>query len=196
MTAFARLLSERSQRADARPTLALAYDRRKSSNRGSQARTRVGLSICDGHFLAVPHQAASLLAEGLVKPGSFVTPYPILQFFTEYDAPSRRLSGMLGCESGTHSTCQVSVEGCVTINNLLPQRFDTDRQRSMAEWIVSEEGGYFEEAKAKIARTIAAQRLGRPEEFGAACAFLCSVQASYISGQNLQLDGGSYLGLV
>jgi 3-oxoacyl-[acyl-carrier protein] reductase len=36
----------------------------------------------------------------------------------------------------------------------------------------------------------------RPEEFGAACAFLCSVQASYISGQNLQLDGGSYPGLV
>jgi len=84
----------------------------------------------------------------------------------------------------------------VTINNLLPERFDTDRQRFMAERIVSEEGGTFEEAKAKIAHTIAARRLGRPEEFGAACAFLCSVQASYISGQNLQLDGGSYPGLV
>ena len=58
----------------------------------------------------------------------------------------------------------------VTINNLLPERFDTDRQRFMAERIVSEEGGTFEEAKAKIAHTIAAQRLGRPEEFGAACA--------------------------
>jgi hypothetical protein len=100
MTAFARLLSERSQRADARPTLALADDRRKSSNRGSQARTRVGLRICDGHFLAVPHQADSLLAEDLVEPGSFVTPYPILHFFTEYDAPSRRSSGMLVVCSG------------------------------------------------------------------------------------------------
>jgi 3-oxoacyl-[acyl-carrier protein] reductase len=66
----------------------------------------------------------------------------------------------------------------------------------VAERIVSEERGTFEEAKAKIAHTIAAQRLGRPEEFGAACAFLCSVQASYISGGHLQLDGGSYPGLV
>jgi 3-oxoacyl-[acyl-carrier protein] reductase len=44
--------------------------------------------------------------------------------------------------------------------------------------------------------SIAAGRLGRPEEFGDACAFLCSAQAGYISGQNLQLDGGSYAGLV
>jgi hypothetical protein len=154
MTAFARLLSESCQRGDARPTLALVYDRGKSSNRGSQARTRVGLRICDGHFLAVvPHQTASLLAEDLVEPGSFVTAYPILHFFTEYDAPIRRPSGMLvvcsgpaafepapmmkssvppnapvtllravlrGCpvilgdrhKSGTHSPCEVGVEGC------------------------------------------------------------------------------------
>ncbi len=44
--------------------------------------------------------------------------------------------------------------------------------------------------------TIAARRLGRPDEFGDACAFLCSAQAGFISGQNLQLDGGSYAGLV
>ena len=45
-------------------------------------------------------------------------------------------------------------------------------------------------------KTIAARRLGRPEEFGDACAFLCSAQAGYISGQNLQLDGGSYPGVI
>jgi 3-oxoacyl-[acyl-carrier protein] reductase len=44
--------------------------------------------------------------------------------------------------------------------------------------------------------TIAAGRLGRPDEFGDACAFLCSEQAGFISGQNLQLDGGSYVGLI
>ena len=44
--------------------------------------------------------------------------------------------------------------------------------------------------------TIAAGRLGQPAEFGDACAFLCSAQAGYISGQNLQLDGGSYAGLL
>ena len=53
-----------------------------------------------------------------------------------------------------------------------------------------------DEALRRIASTIAARRLGRPEEFGDACAFLCSAQAGYISGQNLQLDGGSYPGLV
>jgi len=43
---------------------------------------------------------------------------------------------------------------------------------------------------------IAANRLGTPEEFAAACAYLCSVQAGFVSGQNLQVDGGSYAGVV
>ena len=57
-------------------------------------------------------------------------------------------------------------------------------------------GVTIEEAYTEMKKSIAAQRLGRPEEFGDACAFLCSAQAGYISGQNLQLDGGSYAGLV
>jgi len=53
-----------------------------------------------------------------------------------------------------------------------------------------------DEARAEMAETIAAKRLGDPAEFGDACAFLCSAQAGFISGQNLQLDGGSYAGLI
>jgi 3-oxoacyl-[acyl-carrier protein] reductase len=53
-----------------------------------------------------------------------------------------------------------------------------------------------EEAMQQIADTIAAGRLGEPAEFGDACAFLCSRQAGYLSGQNIQLDGGSYPGLI
>ncbi len=83
----------------------------------------------------------------------------------------------------------------VTINNLLPERIDTGRQRQMAELAVAIKGVTIEEAYAEIAATIAAGRLGRPEEVGDACAFLCSAQAGYISGQNLHLDGGSYSGL-
>jgi 3-oxoacyl-[acyl-carrier protein] reductase len=83
----------------------------------------------------------------------------------------------------------------VTINNLLPERIDTGRQRQMAELAVAVKGIALEEAYAEIAATIAAGRLGRPEEVGDACAFLCSAQAGYISGQNLHLDGGSYAGL-
>jgi 3-oxoacyl-[acyl-carrier protein] reductase len=66
----------------------------------------------------------------------------------------------------------------------------------MAERMVKKDGITLEEAKGRIAATIAAKRLGDPKEFGDACAYLCSAQASYISGQNLQLDGGSYAGLV
>ncbi len=84
----------------------------------------------------------------------------------------------------------------VTINNLLPERIDTPRQEFMAQRMMVQHGIDRDEARRRIASTIAAKRLGRPDEFGDACAFLCSVQAGYISGQNLQLDGGSYEGLI
>jgi len=84
----------------------------------------------------------------------------------------------------------------VTVNNLLPERFDTDRQRGMAELRAKIGGVSLEQAYTEMKQSIAAGRLGRPEEFGAACAFLCSAQAGFISGQNLQLDGGSYAGLI
>jgi len=83
----------------------------------------------------------------------------------------------------------------VTINNLLPERFDTDRQRGMAELRVKTGGVSLEQAYAEMAASIAAGRLGVPAEFGAACAWLCSAHAGFVSGQNLQLDGGSYPGV-
>lgn len=88
------------------------------------------------------------------------------------------------------------VSANVTINNLLPERFDTGRQRQMAELHSRRGGVTIEQAYDKMRESIAAKRLGQPEELGDACAFLCSAQAGYISGQNLQLDGGSYDGLL
>ena len=84
----------------------------------------------------------------------------------------------------------------VTINNLLPERIDTERQKQMANLHAQMAKITVEEAYAHMAKSIAAGRLGRPDEFGDACAFLCSAQAGYISGQNIQLDGGSYAGLM
>ena len=84
----------------------------------------------------------------------------------------------------------------VTINNLLPQHIDTGRQQEMAERIMRDRGITFDAARALQVKAVRARRLGRPEEFGDACAYLCSAQASFISGQNLQLDGGSYEGLL
>jgi 3-oxoacyl-[acyl-carrier protein] reductase len=84
----------------------------------------------------------------------------------------------------------------VTINNLLPERIDTDRQRFMAGLQAAGRGISIEQAYQEIAASIAANRLGTPEEFAAACAYLCSAQAGFVSGQNLQIDGGSYAGLI
>jgi len=84
----------------------------------------------------------------------------------------------------------------VTINNLLPERVESPRQEFMTQRLMATDGIDRDEARRRIASTIPARRLGRPEELGDACAFLCSAQAGYISGQNLQLDGGSYGGLV
>ncbi|WP_084099533.1 SDR family oxidoreductase [Demequina sp. NBRC 110051] len=84
----------------------------------------------------------------------------------------------------------------VTVNNLLPEKIDTPRIAFMAQRRARHDGITVDEAYERIAATVAAGRLGTPEEFGDACAYLCSAQAGYISGQNLRLDGGSYEGLI
>ena len=84
----------------------------------------------------------------------------------------------------------------VTINNMLPERIDTDRQKFMAERRVKAEGLTYEDARRKIADSVPAKRFGRTEEFGDTCAYLCSVQAGFMTGQNIHLDGGSYEGIV
>ena len=102
--------------------------------------------------------------------------------------------------SGLTAMCKgLSVEVApynVTINNMLPERFDTDRQKYMAQMAMQIKGITLEQARAEINESIAAKRMREPAEFGDACAFLCSAQAGFISGQNLQLDGGSYAGLI
>ncbi len=105
-----------------------------------------------------------------------------------------------GARTGLTAVCKALsrqvAHANVTLNNILPERIDTDRQRGMAELRAKVGGVSLEQAYDEMKASIAAQRLGRPEEVGDACAFLCSAQAGFISGQNLHLDGGSYAGLV
>jgi len=82
----------------------------------------------------------------------------------------------------------------VTINNMLPGRFWTDRLRSNTDFIAKEKGKTVEEVKRELEKAIPAGRFGTPEEFGELCAYLCSAQASYITGQNFLIDGGIYPG--
>ena len=82
----------------------------------------------------------------------------------------------------------------VTINFMLPGAFDTDRLRSNIEMNAKQKGVSYEVAREQRVASVPARRLGDPAEFGEACAFLCSAQAGYITGQNLLLDGGAFAG--
>lgn len=97
-------------------------------------------------------------------------------------------AGLTGYVAGTSR--QVAGKG-VTINNLLPGIHATDRAISLDTGVSQAQGISMEDAKAKRAATIPAGRYGTRQEFGAACAFLCSQHAGFIIGQNILLDGGA-----
>ena len=82
----------------------------------------------------------------------------------------------------------------ITINFLLPGTFDTERLRSNITSNAKNKGISFDEAKAERIASVPARRFGQPDELGTACAFLCSAQAGYITGQNLLIDGGAFPG--
>jgi 3-oxoacyl-[acyl-carrier protein] reductase len=84
----------------------------------------------------------------------------------------------------------------VTINFLLPGAFDTDRLASNIAITAKKRGISIEEAREERAAIVPAKRFGTADEFGAACAFLCSAQAGYITGQSLLIDGGVYPGVL
>jgi 3-oxoacyl-[acyl-carrier protein] reductase len=100
-------------------------------------------------------------------------------------------SGLTGFVAGL---ARKTVRHNVTINNLLPGAFATDRLKPFIEPIAQARGLSIEAAKAALEAESPAGRFGRPAELGAACAFLCSVHAGYITGQNWLLDGGEYPG--
>jgi len=80
----------------------------------------------------------------------------------------------------------------VTINFLLPGAFETDRLRAIFETAAKRDNTTPQAARAQRVASIPAKRVGQPEEFGAACAFLCSTHAGFITGHNLLIDGGAF----
>jgi 3-oxoacyl-[acyl-carrier protein] reductase len=100
-------------------------------------------------------------------------------------------SGLTGFVAGVAR--EVAPHG-VTINNLLPGSFDTDRLRGNLQILATKTGVSVEAAREARLRELPPGRFGHPDEFGAACAFLCSVQAGYVNAQNFLLDGGAYPG--
>jgi 3-oxoacyl-[acyl-carrier protein] reductase len=102
-------------------------------------------------------------------------------------------SGLTGFVAGIARNSNL-VANNVTINNLLPGTFDTDRIKTTLQGQATKTGQSLEEVRETRRKTIPAKRFGNPDEFGATCAFLCSQQASYITGQNILTDGGAYSG--
>ncbi|MBB3825034.1 SDR family oxidoreductase [Xanthomonas arboricola] len=100
-------------------------------------------------------------------------------------------AGLTGFVAGL---ARSTVADNVTINNLLPGQFATDRLQGNFATIAQQQGSTLEEVAERKRAGIPAARFGEPDEFGAACAFLCAAQAGYITGQNLLIDGGSYPG--
>jgi 3-oxoacyl-[acyl-carrier protein] reductase len=100
-------------------------------------------------------------------------------------------AGLTGFVAGI---ARQTVEHNVTINNILPGRFATDRLRAGLAFAAQKSGRPVAEVEAASRAQIPAKRFGTPEEFGELCAFVCSAQASYITGQNFLIDGGVYPG--
>ncbi|MBS0305853.1 MAG: SDR family oxidoreductase [Proteobacteria bacterium] len=102
-------------------------------------------------------------------------------------------SGLTGFVAGTARQARLAARG-VTINNLLPGSFDTERLRAGFASVAASSGRSPEAVAQARRQLVPAGRFGTPEEFGACCAWLCSVHAGYITGQNLLIDGGAYPG--
>jgi len=118
-----------------------------------------------------------------ITSGSVKAPIPGL------DLSSGARAGLTAFLAGVARTVAASN---VTINNLLPGPFDTDRLRAGIAANAKRQNISVEDATRARVNGVPAKRFGTAEEFGAACAFLCSAQAGFITGQNLLLDGGSF----
>jgi 3-oxoacyl-[acyl-carrier protein] reductase len=100
-------------------------------------------------------------------------------------------AGLTGFVAGL---ARQTVEHNVTINNILPGRFDTDRLNSGFRAGAQKSGKSVEELREASRQQVPARRFGQPDEFGELCAFICSAKASYITGQQFLIDGGLYPG--
>ncbi len=100
-------------------------------------------------------------------------------------------SGLTGFVAGV---ARKTVHANVTINNILPGPFDTDRLNANVKVKADEMGISIEDMRKQRADSNPAKRFGSPHEFGELCAYVCSAQAGYITGQNLLIDGGGYPG--
>jgi 3-oxoacyl-[acyl-carrier protein] reductase len=120
-----------------------------------------------------------------------VTSASVKSPITGLDLSSGARAGLSAFLAGV---CRQYADRNVTINQILPGMFDTDRLRSGFAPTAKILGTTPEQVEEERRNSVPAKRFGTPEEFGQACAFLCSANAGYITGQNLLIDGGAFNG--
>ena len=138
------------------------------------------------------------MAAGFTKSTGTIESTVSLRYSGAVKAPIEYLGLSNGARAGltgfVAGLARQTVRHNVTINNLLPGPFETDRIRSNAVAGAEKAGITVERFLETRAEANPAKRFGQPDEFGAACAFLCGTQAGFITGQNLLMDGGAYPG--
>ena len=102
-------------------------------------------------------------------------------------------SGLTGFVAGLSRSTQLAAAN-VTLNNLLPGAFDTDRLKTTLAGAAQKAGLTVEQVTAARRQQNPTRRFGHPDEFGALCAYLCAAQSGYLTGQNILIDGGAYPG--
>lgn len=122
-----------------------------------------------------------------------ITSYSVKMPISGLDLSSGARIGLTGFLAGV---ARQVAHANVTINNLLPGSFDTDRIAALNQKLAAERGTTADEQRVLREASIPARRLGTPEEFGHACAFLCSAYSGYITGQSVLLDGGAFPGVM
>ena len=143
--------------------------------------------------MVTPIALVQLVIDGMTERGFGrivnITSASVLTWIAGLDLSSGARAGLTAFLAGVAR--QVAASN-VTINNLLPGSFDTDRQSAIIATTAQNTGKSAEEVRKARKAAQPAKRFGRPEEFGAACAFLASAHAGFITGQNLLLDGGAF----
>lgn len=157
--------------------------------------TREGLLEGVAQNLVTPLELVQRVIDGMIarRFGRIVniTSASVLTPLSGLDVSSAARAGLTAFLSGV---AREVAHANVTINNVLPGSFDTDRIRGPIAKMAAEKGVSADEIAQQRTATIPARRFGTPEEFGNACAFLASAHAGYITGQNLLIDGGAFRG--
>jgi 3-oxoacyl-[acyl-carrier protein] reductase len=147
--------------------------------------------------MAAPIRLVQLVVDGMVERrfGRIVniTSASVKMPIAGLDLSSGARAGLTGFLAGVARSV---AHANVTINFLLPGAFDTRRLRSNQEVAAGRLGISPDEVAARSREGIPAKRFGTPAEFGAACAYLCSAQAGYLTGQSVLMDGGGYPGIL